>query len=586
MDKQPEEIINNQNELEDNSDSASEEVIAAEDQEPRFKDMFEESLKDLQEGELVKGTIINIESDFVVVDIGYKSEGRINISEFREEDKTLKIEVGDVIDVLLEKYEDDGGNVVISKEKAARIKIWDDITAIYDDNGTIQGKILSRVKGGLAVDVGIQAFLPGSQVDLKPIRNLDKLIGEVFDFKVLKYNKKRRNIVLSRRAILEKNMDKTREETIALLKEGSIVQGIVKNITDYGAFIDLGGIDGLLHITDISWGRVGHPSEAFSVGDEIPVIVLSFDTEKQRVSLGIKQLNADPWLKASEKYIEGEKVKGKIVSITDYGAFVELEQGVEGLIHISEMSWTKKVRHPSKLVSIGDIVEAVVLKMDFDNKRISLGMKQIDPNPWDIIAEKYPVETIIEGKIKNITDFGLFIGIDEGIDGLVHISDLSWTRRLKHPSEMFQKGDEVRAIVLNIDRENEKFSLGIKQIETDPWQDITIKYAVGTKVEGTVTNVTDFGVFVGLEEGIEGLVHISEVRKEKIKTAEDVFKIGDVITAVVINVSSDDRKIGLSIKRAQEVTAKSDYKSYLNNKIEPTSSLGELLREGFEAKNQ
>ncbi len=586
MDKQPEEIINNQNEWEDNSDSVSEEVKAAEDQEPRFEDLFEESLKDLQEGELVKGTIINIESDFVIVDIGYKSEGRINIHEFREEDKTLKIEVGDVVDVLLEKYEDDGGNVVISKEKAARIKIWDDITAIYDDNGTIQGKILSRVKGGLAVDVGIQAFLPGSQVDLKPIRNLDKLIGEVFDFKVLKYNKKRRNIVLSRRAILEKDMDKKREETISLLKEGSVVQGIVKNITDYGAFIDLGGIDGLLHITDISWGRVGHPSEAFSVGDEIPVVVLSFDTEKQRVSLGVKQLNADPWLKASEKYVEGEKVTGKVVSITDYGAFVELEQGVEGLIHISEMSWTKKVRHPSKLVSIGDMVEAIVLKMDFENKRISLGMKQIEPNPWDVIAEKYPVGTVIEGKIKNITDFGLFIGIDEGIDGLVHISDLSWTRRLKHPSDMFQKGDEVRAVVLNIDRENEKFSLGIKQIETDPWQDITIKYAVGTKVEGTVTNVTDFGVFVGLEEGIEGLVHISEVSKEKIKTAEDVFKTGDIVTAVVINVSSDDRKIGLSIKRAHEVTAKSDYKSYLNNKIEPTSSLGELLREGFEAKNQ
>lgn len=586
MNKQSEEVINNQNEWEDNSDNVSEEVTAAEDQEPRFEDLFEESLKDLQEGELVKGTIVNIESDFVIVDIGYKSEGRINIHEFMEEDKTLKIKVGDVVDVLLEKYEDDGGNVVISKEKAARIKIWDDITAIYDNNGTIQGKVLSRVKGGLAVDVGIQAFLPGSQVDLKPVRNLDKLIGEVFDFKVLKYNKKRRNIVLSRRAILEKDMDKKREETISLLKEGSVVQGIVKNITDYGAFIDLGGIDGLLHITDISWGRVGHPSEAFGVGDEISVVVLSFDTEKQRVSLGVKQLNSDPWLKASEKYVEGAKVTGKVVSITDYGAFIELEQGVEGLIHISEMSWTKKVRHPSKLVSIGDTVEAIVLKMDFENKRISLGMKQIDPNPWDVIAEKYPVGTVIEGKIKNITDFGLFIGIDEGIDGLVHISDLSWTRRLKHPSDMFQKGDEVRAVVLNIDRENEKFSLGIKQIETDPWQDITIKYAVGTKVEGTVTNVTDFGVFVGLEEGIEGLVHISEVSKEKIQTAEDMFKIGDMISAVVINVSSDDRKIGLSIKRANEVAAKSDYKSYLNNKIEPTSSLGELLREGLEAKNQ
>ncbi|MGD9124890.1 MAG: 30S ribosomal protein S1, partial [Desulfarculaceae bacterium] len=437
---------------------------------------------------------------------------------------------------------------------------------------------------GMSVDIGVQAFLPGSQVDLRPVRNLDSLIGQSFEFKILKFNKKRSNIVLSRRVLLEKEREVKKRETLKVLDDGQEMQGVVKNITDYGVFVDLGGIDGLLHITDMSWGRVGHPSEMFNIGDEITVKVLQFDRDRERVSLGLKQLKEDPWITASEKYPVGTRVKGKVVSLAEYGAFVEVEEGVEGLIHVSEMSWTRKVRHPSKIVNVGDMVEAVVLSINPEAKRISLGMKQVEPNPWDVIAEKYPVGTTIEGRIKNITDFGLFMGIDEGIDGLVHISDLSWTKRIKHPSELYKKGDEVRAVVLNIDRENERFSLGVKQLDTDPWDEIPSKYQVGTSVSGVVTNVTDFGVFVELEEGIEGLVHVSEISNEKVKTPVGMFNEGDTITAKVVSVSRRDRKIALSLRRLEEEADRSAYREYVNSAQAATSNLGELLKEGLAQK--
>jgi small subunit ribosomal protein S1 len=526
-----------------------------------------------------------VEKDYVVVDIGYKSEGQIDINEFKDADGVIQAEVGQEVDVLLERTEDDEGTIILSKEKAAKIKVWDEISRVYNDDGEITGTIVGRVKGGMSVDIGVPAFLPGSQVDLRPVRNLDALVGQTFDFKILKFNKKRSNIVLSRRVLLEKEREVKKTETLKVLETNQVMQGVVKNITDYGVFVDLGGIDGLLHITDMSWGRVGHPSEMFGIGDEINVKVLNFDRDRERVSLGLKQLKEDPWIAAADKYPVGTRIEGRVVSLADYGAFVEVEEGVEGLIHVSEMSWTRKVRHPSKIVNVGDVVEAVVLSINPDAKRISLGMKQVEPNPWDVIAEKYPVGTTIEGRIKNITDFGLFIGIDEGIDGLVHISDISWTKRIKHPGEIYKKGDEVRAVVLNIDRENERFSLGIKQLEVDPWDESPQKYKVGTSVTGVITNVTDFGVFVELEEGIEGLIHVSEISNEKVKTPVGMFNVSDNVTAKVVAVSRRDRKIALSLRRLEDEADRAVYSEYLNSTQAATSNLGELLKQGLAAQN-
>ena len=464
------------------------------------------------------------------------------------------------------------------------MKVWDDIKKRHEADETINGVITNRVKGGFSVDIGVLAFLPGSQADLRPIRNLDEMVGKEFDFKILKYNRKRSNIVLSRRVLLEEEREEKRAKTLATIHEGKMVSGIVKNLTEYGVFVDLGGVDGLLHITDISWGRVKHPSELFSVGDEIEVKILSLDLERERVSLGMKQLTEDPWASASDKYPIGSRISGKVVSLTDYGAFVELEEGIEGLIHVSEMSWTRKVRHPSKVVSVGEIVDALVLDIKPENRRISLGMKQAAPNPWDVISDKYPVGTTIEGKIKNITDFGLFIGIDEGIDGLVHISDISWTKRIKHPSEIYKKGDVIQAIVLEIDKEQERFSLGIKQLQADPWDTVAERYEVGKEITGTVTNVTDFGVFVELEEGIEGLVHVSEISKEKVKTPVGQFEMGQVLTAKVMNINSDERRIGLSIKRLDMEDDQELLTEYVNNMGPVTSSFGEILRENLQEK--
>lgn len=559
-------------------------VYSAEETED-FKKLYEESMKTLEEGQILKGIVVDITPDHVTVDVGYKSEGQIPMQEFLKRDKKVDMKIGDRIDVLLERKDTEEGLLILSKEKADKIKLWRDISRSCKEGEVIEGEVVSKVKGGLSVDIGgITAFLPGSQIDLKPVRNLDSLIGKRLKFKVLKFNRKRNNIVLSRRIILEEERKQLKEETLKHLKEGDIVEGTVKNITDYGAFIDLGGMDGLLHITDISWGRIGHPSEKLSVGDCIKVKVLHFDQEKEKVSLGLKQVLPDPWESVGEKYPVGTRIKGKVVNITDYGVFVELEEGVEGLVHISELTWSKKLRHPSKVVKIGDMVEVMVLDCDPVKRRIALGMKQIEPNPWALIEEKYPVGTRVVGKVKTITDFGIFIGFDEGVDGLVHVSEMSWTKKIKHPGEIYKKGQEVEAVVLNIDPQNERFSLGIKQLTPDPWKEITRRYRRGETVTGKVTNLTDFGAFVELEEGIEGLVHVSEISKEKIEKPSDVLKIGDTVSAVILHMDPQERKIGLSIKGLKEKVDKAEVDKYLSNQTSSTHSLGALIQEEMERR--
>jgi small subunit ribosomal protein S1 len=566
-------------------DDAHSPAVSAEKQdisEMSMEEMYERSLKQINEGELITGEIIKIEEELVLVDIGYKSEGGIPIHEFRNSDGSITAKVGDKVDVVLERKENEDGRVMLSMERAKKIKVWDRIRDVYNNDGVIQGKVVSKVKGGLTVDIGLPAFLPGSQIDLHPIRHLEGLIGQTIDCKILKYNKRRNKIIISRRAILEAERMKLKAKTLARIEEGAILNGTVKNITDYGLFIDLGGIDGLLHITDMSWGRVAHPSSMYRIGDEITVKVINFDRERERVSLGLKQLKPDPWVDATKRFPVGTKITGRVVNLTDYGGFIEIEEGIEGLIHISEMSWTKKVKHPSQIVSVGEEVEAVVLNLDTGNKRVSLGMKQVRPNPWDIVAEKYPVGTIIEGRIKNITDFGIFIGIDEDIDGLVHISDISWTKKIKHPGEIYKKGDEVQAKVLSISKENERFSLGIKQLTKDPWEDIPERYKVGTKVTGKVTNITDFGIFVELEEGIEGLIHASEISRGKSKSSLGKYQIDDVIQALVVHVSKEDKRIGLSIRKLHDKEFKDIYDTYKDTAKEAPSTFGMLIKEKME----
>ncbi|HKB76403.1 MAG TPA: 30S ribosomal protein S1 [Myxococcales bacterium] len=549
-----------------------------------FASMLEESFKgkgngkgELKENEIVKGSVVQVTKDYAVVDIGYKSEGQVPIQEFGLLEGKPNVKVGDKVDVLLESRENDTGMVVLSKEKADKMRIWDEISAACERDELVEGTIVGRVKGGLSVDIGVKAFLPGSQVDLRPIRNLDKLIGEKYKFKVIKFNKKRGNIVLSRRVLLEKEREELKKDTLQKLKEGAVLTGIVKNLTDYGAFIDLGGIDGLLHITDMSWGRVGHPSEMLNVGDELRVIVLKFDPATERVSLGLKQIQEDPWAHAAEKFPPGTRVTGKVVSLTDYGAFIEMEPGVEGLVHISEMSWTKRVKHPSKVMAIGDQVAAVVLDVDGKAKRISLGMKQIEPNPWTLLEEQYPIGSVIRGQVRNVTDFGIFVGVQEGIDGLVHVSDISWTQRIKHPGDLFKKGDEVEAVVLNIDVENERFSLGIKQLHPDPWTELPNKYPIGSRVKGKVTKVADFGAFVEIEPGIEGLVHVSELRDERVENPRDVVKEGDELDVKVIDMDPHERKVALSVKAA--LHEGDDYREYMRNQGTGRASLGEVFGE-------
>ena len=545
-------------------------------------DIYESSLKKFEEGQVVTGTVISVARDLVLVDVGYKSEGQISIREFIDEEGNVNVNVNDQFEVMIEVWDEEEETVLLSYEKAKKVKVWDAIKDIYDADGTIEGVITSRVKGGFSVDIGLLGFLPGSQADLRPIRNMDEMVNQTYTFKILKYNKKRNNIVLSRRVLLEAERDKLRSTTLKAIEDGKVMEGIVKNITEYGVFVDLGGVDGLLHITDISWGRVKHPSELFSIGDKINVKILSFDLEKERVSLGMKQLTPDPWTTAIEKYPVDSKITGKVVSLTDYGAFIELEEGVEGLIHVSEMSWTRKIRHPSQMVTVGEEIEAIVLDLKPDNRRISLGIKQTVDNPWEVISQKYPVGTIIEGKIKNITEFGLFIGIDDDIDGLVHISDISWTKRIKHPSEVYKKNETIQAVVLDIDKSNERFSLGIKQTQADPWESVAQRYEVGKEISGVITNLTDFGVFVELEEGIEGLVHVSEISKENIKSPKEHYQIGETITARVMNINSDERRIGLSIKRLEEDDDDKYLEEFAKNMKPATSSFGEILRSNIQ----
>ena len=555
------------------------------DESEDFQTLYEESLKTLEEGQILRGTVIDITPDHVTVDVGSKSEGQIPMQEFLKRDKKVDVKIGDRIDVFLEKKESEEGLLTLSKEKADRITIWRDITRSCREGEVIEGEIVGKVKGGLSVDIGrIHAFLPGSQIDLKPVRNLDALIGQRLKFKVIKFNRKRNNIVLSRRVLLDEERKQLREETLKNLKEGDILEGTVKNLTDYGAFIDLGGMDGLLHITDISWGRIGHPSEKLSVGDRIRVKVLHFDHEKEKVSLGLKQALPDPWESVPQRYLTGSRTKGKVVNVTDYGVFVELEEGIEGLVHISELTWSKKMKHPSKVVRIGDTVEVMVLDCDPIKRRISLGMKQVEPNPWAVIEEKYPMGTKVVGRVKTVTDFGIFIGFDEGVDGLVHVSEMSWTKKIKHPGELYKKGQQVEAVVLNIDRNNERFSLGVKQLTADPWKDVARRYRKGDVVAGKVTNVTDFGAFVELEEGIEGLVHVSEISREKVEKPSDVLKVGDTLSAVVLHIDPHERRIGLSIKGLKEKTEKAEVEKYISDQGSTSHSLGELIQEEMEKR--
>ncbi len=510
---------------------------------------FNESLGRFKASQIIMGKVIAISNGLATIDVGFKSEGMVSLSEFPENGKNLQLD--EEVEVFLEKVEDNDGNVVLSKEKANKIKIWDDLVQTYEADETIRGTVVAKAKGGLTVDIGLKAFLPGSQIDLRPIRNLEKLLGEKFDMKIIKMNKKRGNIVLSRRILLEEQRKQIREGTLEKMSEGSLIEGIVKNITEYGVFIDLGGIDGLLHITDMSWGRVNHPSEMFSIGDKVTVMVLKYDKEKERVSLGLKQTSADPWVDVDSKYPVSTQIKGRVVSITDYGVFVELEKGIEGLVHISEMSWSRHVKHPSKVVSIGDEVEAIVLTLDKDKKRISLGMKQIEPNPWEKIEDKYPIGSEVEGTVRNLTDFGAFVELEDGVDGLIHISDLSW-KKIKHPSEILKKKDRVTSAVLSIDKENCRISLGVKQLQPDPWDDIAANYPIGTGVTGKIIKVTGFGAFAEFGDGLEGLIHVSQLSSKKITDPESVVKVDDEIKAKVIKVDTSNKKIALSIKAHTE----------------------------------
>lgn len=510
-----------------------------------FAELFEGKLNEPKDGDIIKGKIIQVSNDYVMIDIGYKSEGLVPIKEFLDESGNSTVKVGDEIKVLIERREDDKGYIVLSKAKADQLKIWDVIIESHDTGKPIDGTITQRVKGGFYVDiVGVTAFLPGSQVDLKPVRNQDKLVGQKYQFRVLKYNRRKSNVIVSRRVLLESAREELKKITLEQIEEGVVLNGIVKNITDYGAFIDLGGIDGLVHLTDLSWGKVAHPSQVVKVGDVVNVKVLKFNKEDGKISLGLKQTRLDPWQGARDRYQQGMRLSGKVVNITDYGVFIELEPGLEGLVHISEMSWSK-LKHPSQKVKSDDIVQVIVLDIDASAKRISLGMKQIESNPWDEVGKKYPKGTRIKGVVKNITDFGAFIGVEDGIDGLVHVSDLSW-KKIKHPSEVVKKGQEMEAVVVNIDAPARRFSLSVKALEKNPWDGVSERYKPGMTVEGKVTSVAEFGAFVELEAGLEGLVHVSEFSRGKKKGG--TLQPGDVVEVEILNVDPEDNKIGLSIR--------------------------------------
>jgi small subunit ribosomal protein S1 len=539
-----------------------------------FEQLYKQSLKSVRRGSLVRGRVLRVQSNAVLLDLGYKSDGIIPVEQFSPAELAA-LKPGDEVEVYLEESEDAGGNLILSREKAKKLQAWDDLNLAYQKGTPIKGTVVSKIKGGLMVDIGVPAFLPGSQIDVKQVRDLDRFIGQVLECKIIKMNSGRGNIVLSRRAVLEREQSARRERLLSTIAEGALVSGTVKNITDYGVFVDLGGIDGLLHVTDMSWGRIGHPSGLFKAGDAVEAVVLKFDREKQKVSLGLKQKTPDPWLSAAEKYAVGSRVRGKVTSLADYGAFVELEHGVEGLVHVSEMSWTQKVKHPSKMVSAGDMVEAQVLAVDPAARRISLGIKQVGPNPWDTAVQRYPAGSVIEGKVRTVTDFGAFVGVEEGIDGLIHVSDLSWTRHIKHPSEVLRKGQTTKAVVLAVDPQKQRVSLGLKQLAPDPWEKaIPDRYKVGRDETVKVTKKADFGAFVELELGIEGLIPASEIPKDFAGIKE-----GDTVTARVVKVDRSERKVALSIKAHIKGQDKGALKEFKDQQEKPDMSIGALLKE-------
>ena len=545
-----------------------------------FESLMEESLKAPRQGDVLIGRVLLITRDSVIIDINYKCEGQVPLAEFLDHEGQPSVKEGDEVDVYFEGTETENGTVMLSHAKAEKYKVWRELDKAFQTETPVEGVVLGKVKGGLKVDIGVPAFLPGSHVDIRPARNLDRYVGQRGRFQILKFNRARGNVVVSRRSVLERERASLKEQTLKVLEEGVILEGTVKNITDYGAFIDLGGIDGLLHITDMAWGRLQHPSEVLKVGDKVKVVVLKYDPERERVSLGMKQIMPDPWTKVAEAYPPGTRIKGKVVSVTDYGAFVEIEKGVEGLIHVSEMSWSKRAVHPSKVVNPGDNVEVQVLGVDEANRRISLGLKQTEANPWEELSQKHPIGSHVKGKVKSITDFGVFVEIEPGIDGLVHISDLSWTKKIRHPSEVCKKGDEIEAIVLGIDVENERVSLGVKQLTPDPWSTVAERYPLNTRIHGKVSSVADFGVFVEIEEGIEGLIHISQLSNERVDKPSSLYKVDDELDALVVQVDPKERRIGLSIKAVKQHEEREEMQAYLKREHEAQRfSMEDILKE-------
>ncbi|MBM4155481.1 MAG: 30S ribosomal protein S1 [Lentisphaerae bacterium] len=511
--------------------------------------MYEDTLRDFAESSIVTGRVIEVRPNEVLVDIGYKSEGTLPASEFRGD--TSQVQPGDQFEVLIEKLEDDEGMVCLSKTRAEQQRKWENVVNNCSEGSTIPGEVKGRVKGGLIIDIGVDAFLPGSQVDITPVRNPDELVGQTLEFKIIKINKERRNVVLSRRELMEDRRREARRELLRDIRAGQVRKGMVKNITEFGAFIDLQGMDGLLHITDMSWGRLNHPSEMVSVGQELEVVVLDVDLEKERISLGLKQRSGNPWDGIEGRYPVNSRIHGKVVSLVPYGAFVEIEPGVEGLVHVSEMSWTKRVAKASDVLNVGDEVDAIVLAVNAEEQKISLGIRQTEANPWDTVLDRYPIGSRVKGKVRNFTTYGAFVEIEPGMDGMIHVSDMSWTRKVNHPSEVLKKSDEVECVVLEVDPTQQRISLGLKQAQQDPWSGIQSRFRIGQMVKGKVSKVASFGAFVELAEGIDGLVHISQISDERVQKVRDVLQPGQEVEARVIKIDSVDRKIGLSIKAAQ-----------------------------------